>query len=173
MRADEVELHEHSDRDEEQRNEHIPKRQQLRQRLVTVVGLRDHQSCEKRPQCERCSGLRRAEGGEGPEQDDRDQEQLSALRLEDLGEQGRDDRAGQDGDTDHNQGRLPQGQCELGATAARSPGEKRQRQHDRDDAQILEYQHAGGEAAVWGVDLALVRESLEHEGGTRESGQAS
>jgi len=69
--------------------------------------------------------------------------------------------------------RLPQGQCELGATTARSPGEKRQRQHDRDDAQILKDQHAGGEAAVRGVDLALVREALEHEGGTREGDQAS
>ena len=69
--------------------------------------------------------------------------------------------------------RIPQGQSELGGAARRPTGEKRQRQHDRDDAQILEYQHAGGEAAVWGVDLALVRESLEHEGGTRESGQAS
>src|SRR2546427_7838880 len=34
-------------------------------------------------------------------------------------------------------------------------GQERQRQHDRDDAQVLEDEHTSGEATVRGVDLAV------------------
>src|SRR5207244_1229737 len=72
----ELELHEHADRDEEQRNEHVAERQELRHRLVAVVGLRDDEARQERPQGERRARRRRSQGREGPDQDDRDQEQL-------------------------------------------------------------------------------------------------
>src|SRR6266851_5945845 len=54
------------------------------------------------------------------------------------------------------------------SSAPRPPREKREHEHHGHDAQILENQDAGGEPAVGRVDLALVREALEHDRGTGE-----
>src|SRR2546426_7731790 len=78
----ELDLHEHADRDEEQRNEHVAERQELGHRLVAVVGLRDDEARQKRAQGERRARRRGSQGREGPDQDDRDQEQLPAPRSE-------------------------------------------------------------------------------------------
>src|SRR5206468_13106740 len=45
------------------------------------------------------------------------------------------------------------------------PGEEREDEHHGYDAQVLEDQHSGSEAAVGCIDLALIGESLEDDGG--------
>ena len=101
---------------------------------MTVVGLRDHEPRQEGAEREGGAGFRRAERRQGAQQDDRDQEQLPAPRFQYFGEQAGHDGACEDGDADHDQGRFPQRQSELGGTVRRPAGEKRQRQHDRDHA---------------------------------------
>jgi len=76
-----VELYQHPDGDEEERDEDVAERHQLGERLVRVVGLRDHESGEKRAEGQRCPRRGGAERGERPDEDDGDQEQLAAPRL--------------------------------------------------------------------------------------------
>jgi hypothetical protein len=168
-----VELHEHPDRDEEERDEDVPKRHQLGERLLTIVRFRDDEAREKCAQRERGSRRRRAERRERPDQDHRDQEQLAAAGLEDRRQDPRHDRAGRDDHAHHHQGRLPQREQQGDDSPFGLAGEERQDQHDRDDAQVLEDQHARRQASVWRIDLPVVGQHFQHDGGARERDQKS
>src|SRR2546422_4840698 len=71
---DEVELDQHPDRHEEERDEDVAERQELRHGLVGVVGLRDDEAGEERPQRERRPHRLGAERGERADENDRDEE---------------------------------------------------------------------------------------------------
>ena len=135
---------------------------------MAIVGLRDHESRQEGAQGERCPRRRRSQGGERPDQDDRDQEQLPTPGLEDLGEGARDHRPGEHQHPDDDEHRLAEREEQRPGTAAGPSGEKREHQHHRHDAQVLEDQHAGREASVGSIDLALIGESLEDDGGAGE-----
>src|SRR5947209_4725826 len=119
-----------------------------------LVGLRDHESRQEGAQGERCPRRRRSQGGERPDQDDRDQEQLPTPGLEDLREGARDHGPGEHQHPDDDEHRLAEREEQRPGTAAGPSGEKREDQHHRHDAQVLEDQHAGREASPWGASIS-------------------
>ena len=166
-----VELDQHPDRHEEQRNEDVAEGQELRHRLVGVVGLRDDEAGEERPQCERSPDRLGAERGERAHENDRDEEQLAASGLQDLGEDARHDRTGRDEHSDHDECRLAEGDDEPGGAPGGASREERQREHHGHDAQVLEDQDARGEPAVGGVDVTFLGEQLQDDCGAGQRGQ--
>src|SRR5439155_18009047 len=84
VRLDGIELDEHADGDEKQRNEDVAEWHQLGERLIAVVGLGDNQAGQKCAEGKRCPGGSRAECRERADQNDGDQEQLAAACLENL-----------------------------------------------------------------------------------------
>src|SRR5439155_9061033 len=87
---------------------------------------------------------------------------------ENFGEGARDHGYGQNQYADNDEHRLAESQEQRSGTAARPPGEEREDEHHGHDAQVLEDQHSGSEAAVGSIDLALIGESLENDGGAGE-----
>src|SRR5882762_6092294 len=94
--------------------------------------------------------------------------QLPAPGLEDHREGARDYGPGQHQHADDDEHGFAEREEQRSRPAARAPREKREHEHHGHDAQILENQHAGGEPTVGRVDLALVREALEHDRGAGE-----
>ena len=156
-------MHQHPHGHEKQRDEDVAERQQLRHGLMPVIGLRDHESRQERAEGERRSRRRSAERGERAHENDRDQEQLPAPRLDDLAQGAGHDGAGQHEHASHDETGFDERPCHARALA-RTAGEIRQDEHHRHDAQVLEDQHARRQATVRRVDLAFVGESLEHDG---------
>ena len=173
MVSDDVELHEHADRDEEQRNEDVAERHELRERLVAVVGFRDDETCEKRAQRERRAGRRGAEGGERADEDHRDEKELAAPRLQDLRKRTRDDGPRRENHADDDERGLAQRDEQPGHAALGLSREEGQHEHDRDHAQVLEDQDSRRQPAMRRVDLAFVRHHLEHNGRARQRDQES
>src|SRR6266566_1913167 len=93
--------------------------------IWAVIRFRNDQPREERAQGEGCPGGGGAERREGADENDRDQEELAAARLQDRRERARHDRAGGEDDADHDERRLAERQEQPHRTAGRLPREER------------------------------------------------
>ena len=161
-------VHQHADRDEEQRDEDVAEREQLRERLVAVVRFGQHEPSEKRAQRQRRAGGGGGERRQRHQQDDRDEKQLPAAGFENLPQQPRHQEAGGDDHADDDQRRLAERHRHPHRAPFRRPREKGHEQHDRHDTEVLEDQDSRRQAPVWRVDLAAVGQQLQDDRGARE-----
>ena len=135
-----------------------------------VLGVGQHHAGQECPEGQREPGHRRhPRDGRRDEHDGEHEQVAPAGRRHVVQRAGHDPARQRERRGHHRHGRDQH--AEDRRRAAPLAGQRGHEQDHRHDAQVLEEQHADDELAVRGVDLAALRQALEHDGRARERDQ--
>ena len=149
------------------------KRQHVRHRLESVLGLRDHEAGDEGPQGQRQTEARGGERGAKAEEADAEGKELPISEEHDAIQNPGDDNAA----TRHQDGHYQQAPGDASPVADRGARLRVRKhwheQHQRHHAQVLKQEDRDDNPAVRGVQLAAIGVDLQHNGRRGQRHQAT
>ncbi|KAF5034337.1 hypothetical protein DSECCO2_597250 [anaerobic digester metagenome] len=171
VRDDEGRVQEHADGHEEDAGEHVAEGKHPFQGRMAVLGFAHDEPGQEGAQGQGQPDARRQQGdGEAQAQGGHEKE-FAAARADDGLQYPRDELPGRHQQDAAHQGRLEAHLAQGHPRVAPRTGQQGHEEHHGHHGNVLEDEHAQGDAAVGRAQLGLLGQELQHDGRARQGGQ--